>query len=116
MSDETSGGFLRRNLSPPGSSHASSSAAAVSLPHSRDQPLKPGGSKESAFIRIVDQSLLKIQRRYAKRGEDVLEQQNENPDATGYRNFAEAARDIKKVVDLIWISGTRKHHFFHLPF
>ena len=116
MSDGTSGGFFRSNLSPPSSSHASSSAATVSLPHSRDQPLKPGGSKESAFIRIVDQSLLKIQRRYAKRGEDVLEQQSDSPDTLGYRNFADAARDIKKVVDLIWISGTRKPSYFIYDF
>jgi hypothetical protein len=86
----------------------------VSLPHPRDQPLKPGGSKQSAFIRIVDQSLLKIQRRYAKRGEDALEQEGDSPGAVGYRNFAEAAQDIEKLVDLIWVSGTRKHDSFHL--
>jgi len=110
MSGAGSGGFLESHFSPPSSPHPSSSAAAASLPHPRDQPLKRGGSKESAFIRVVDQSLLQIQRRYAKRGENALERGSDSPDATGYRNFAEAARDIEKLVDLIWISGTRKHH------
>lgn len=107
MSEETSGGFFGR-LSPPVSPQASPSTVAATLPHSREHPLKTGGSKESTFIRFVDQNLLKIQRRYAKRGESDVERQNDTPDGIGYRSFAEAARDIEKLVDLIWVSGTRK--------
>lgn len=70
--------------------------------------MKTGSSKESTFIRFVDQSLLKIQRRYAKRGETPQEQHGDSPDAIGYRSFAEAARDVEKLVDLIWVSGTRE--------
>jgi hypothetical protein len=57
------------------------------------------------MIRVVDQSLLNIQRRYAKR-EDEARETETDPDA-GYGAFSEAARDIEKLVDLVWISGTR---------
>ena len=57
------------------------------------------------MIRVVDQSLLKIQRRYAKREEEAREMETD-PDA-GYGAFSEAAQDIEKLVDLVWISGTR---------
>jgi hypothetical protein len=58
------------------------------------------------MIRVVDQSLLNIQRRYAKREEEVRGTETD-PDAMGYRSFSEAALDIEKLVDLVWISGTR---------
>lgn len=109
MNENTSGGFLHGRLSPPNSSAASTSTVSATLPHPRNHPLKTGGSKESTFIRFVDQSLLKIQRRYAKRGEDALEEEQDDPNAIGYKTFAEAAKDLEKLVDLIWVSGTRKH-------
>lgn len=59
-----SGGFIA--LSPPPSSVASSSVHHA-LPQPRSSPLKPGGTKESSFIRYVDQKILHIQRRFAKR-------------------------------------------------
>jgi hypothetical protein len=99
---------LQARLSPPASSHASTSAFTATLPHPRDHPLKAGGNKEATLIRVVDQSLLKIQRRYAKREEEVREKEAD-PDAMGYRSFSEAASDIEKLVDLIWVSGTRKY-------
>jgi len=110
MSEAASGGFLQARLSPQASSHASTSAFTVALPHPRDHPLKAGGNKESTLIRVVDQNILKIQRRYAKRGEEVRKTETDpetDPDAMGYRGFQEAAQDIEKLVDLIWISGTR---------
>lgn len=120
------GGFLP--YSPPPSSVASSSAKAV-LPHPRASPLKPGGSKESSFIRFVDQQLLGIQRKFAKRHAapgtsavqndelgrmiDVdehaprLDKSEQWQDVPGYKNFAEAARDIEELIGVVWVSGTR---------
>jgi hypothetical protein len=103
------GGFLPPTiLSPPQSSIASTSIAHTTLPQPRATPLKAGGTKESAFIRFVDQGILQIQRRYAKRGSEKLDKvENEGEVAKGYETFSEAARDIDRLVDLIWVSGTR---------
>ena len=113
MADETSGGFFPGLQSPATSYTASTSTISETLPHPRDHPLKKGGSKESSFIRFVDQSLLKIQRRYAKRGDAELDVEQKGGDGSGhgYRSFAEAAGDIEKVVDLVWVSGTRMYSF-----
>src|SRR5579871_2882684 len=95
------GGFLQDRLSTPVSPNASTSASTATLPHPRDHPLKAGGSKDSTLIRVIDQSILKIQRRYAKREEELRETETD-PDVIGYTSFSDAARDIEKLVDLIW--------------
>lgn len=100
------GGFLPdAYLSPPPSSVASLSTISVSLPNPRAHPLKPGGTKESTFIRFIDQGILRIERRYAKRGTEMADKQ-EDASTRGYEGFQEAARDIEKLFDLIWVSGT----------
>ncbi|KAF1988646.1 hypothetical protein K402DRAFT_419462 [Aulographum hederae CBS 113979] len=113
----TQGGFLHPSaslLSPPPSSIASS-AGASSLPHPRQSPLRPGGPKESAFVRFIDQELLRIQRRHAKREtDDALEAEEEAGlenlgdlgGVKGYRVFGELAKDVERVVGLVWTSGT----------
>ncbi|GAM83120.1 hypothetical protein ANO11243_011060 [Dothideomycetidae sp. 11243] len=120
------GGFFP--YSPAPSSVASSSATAL-LPHPRAAPLKPGGSKESTFIRYADQQLLTIQRKFAKRdaapGTSATQQDElgrlidtDEPmrkldkseqwqDVPGYKSFAEAAREVEALVGVTWVSGTR---------
>ncbi|KAI4731212.1 hypothetical protein E4T49_00813 [Aureobasidium sp. EXF-10728] len=127
MSD-LAGGFVP--LSPPPSSVASSNTP-NSLPQPRRTPLKPGGTKESRLIRHVDQQILHIQRRFAKRDpslghgvremdeegrmieqlddpatEKRLQQSDEWNDVKGYSGFGEAAKDVDELVAVIWISGT----------
>ncbi|KEQ87013.1 hypothetical protein M438DRAFT_268257 [Aureobasidium pullulans EXF-150] len=107
MSD-LAGGFVP--LSPPPSSIASSNTP-NSLPQPRRTPLKPGGTKESRLIRHVDQQLLHIQRRFAKRDpslghEGRLQQSEEWNDVQGYAGFAEAAKDVEELIGVIWVSGT----------
>ncbi|PSK53832.1 hypothetical protein B9Z65_7638 [Elsinoe australis] len=119
------GGFLP--YSPPPSSVASSRTPSA-LPLPRSSPLKPGGSKESNFIRHVDQQILHIQRRFAKRdagqgnGVPEIDEQGRSVDVesslqkldnserwhdvAGYKNFAEAARDVEGLMGVIWVSGT----------
>lgn len=94
-------------LSPPQSSTASVSTAHATLPHAREHPLKSGGSKESSFIRFVDQGIQKIQRRFAKRGSNEADT-GEEEDAKGYASFSEFAKDTEALVDLVWVSGTRE--------
>lgn len=122
------GGFLEPTLlGPPPPSNATTTGNGL-LPHPRSSPLKAGGSKESALIRYVDQGLLHIQRRFAKReflgvaandygsgsqpkagtvrpGVLAIDQDD---GVVGYSDFGEAARDIESLVDVIWISGTRE--------
>jgi hypothetical protein len=128
MSD-LAGGFVP--LSPAPSSVASSNTP-NSLPQPRRTPLKPGGTKESRLIRHVDQQLLHIQRRFAKRDpslghggvremdeegrmieqlndpatEKRLQQSEEWNDVQGYSGFGEAAKDVDELIAVIWISGT----------
>lgn len=128
-----SGGFFP--LSPPASTTGSISVANATLPAPRSSPLRSGGAKESAFIRHADREVLRIQRRFNKRTEDtgyvpVVTESDEHgrviqskpeatsqaylpaserwSDVTGYRTFGEAWRDVVALVQLVWISGTRK--------
>lgn len=128
---EGAGGFVP--LSPPPSSVASSSLN-TALPQPRRSPLKPGGTKESSFIRYVDQKILHIQRRFAKRDSSLgqgsgrvkevdeegrMIQEIDDPasaglakseewyDVPGYTSFGEAAGEVEEVVGVTWVSGTR---------
>lgn len=104
------GGFV---LSPPASSTTSSNTA-TRLPHPRESPLRPGGSKESTFIRYVDQQILHIQRRFAKRTSPQTDQLSDIDrdkadtwgDVKGYASMKEACKDIEELLNVIWISGT----------
>lgn len=106
-----SGGFI---LSPPPSSVTSSFTNTHSeLPHPRSTPLKAGGSKESAFIRYVDDRLLQIQRRFAKRETPNINGDDAEKDAAaiwdsvkGYKSMREACRDVEELVGVVWVSGT----------
>ena len=112
-SHDTAGGFI---LSPPASSVLSSTTTttASALPHPRNAPLRAGGSKESAFIRYVDQQILHVQRRFAKRtsprGSGLSDVDRDKADAwgdvPGYHTMGDACRDIEALVDVVWVSGT----------
>lgn len=109
----SSGGFI---LSPPPSSVTSASTNATSrLPHPRGAPLRAGGSKESAFIRYVDQQILHIQRRFAKRTSPATAGNAPSDDNTkadawgdvkGYSSMRQACKDIEELVGVVWVSGT----------
>ncbi|KAK7545512.1 hypothetical protein IWX49DRAFT_498163 [Phyllosticta citricarpa] len=102
-SPSASGGFFPPSrLTPPASSIASSSTATSSLPQPRSKPLKTGGSKESAFIRYVDERLRQTQRRFAKRNSETTVE----GDVKGYSSFGEASKDLADVIDVVWVSGT----------
>ncbi|KAH7079937.1 hypothetical protein BKA63DRAFT_230992 [Paraphoma chrysanthemicola] len=89
---------------PPASS-ATQSQHASPLPQPRRHPLKPGGTKESDLIRYLDHCLNRVQKRVDNRvtnrklkpapGEEV-----------GYSAFAEVAKDLDELLDVIWVSGS----------
>ena len=92
--------------SPPPSA---SSHTASSLPEPRLTALIPGSSKESALVNFVDGRLREVSARFERRF------QNE-PDISlplstnfpGYKTFSEIANDLDRIVDVIWVSATRK--------
>lgn len=128
MADQA-GGFFHAPppsglLSPPHST-GSLSTAGSTLPSPRSSPLKSGSAKELAFRNYVDKHINTIQRRYAMKfsGEDnEVDEMGGGVLAThatmstranhtrhveaGYESFREAARDIEKVVEIVWVSGT----------
>ncbi|TKA33366.1 hypothetical protein B0A50_00919 [Salinomyces thailandicus] len=105
------GGFL---LSPAPSTASTTTNSNATLPQPRPLPLKPGGTKESTFIRYVDTRILHIQRRFAKRTtpQDMQlsdidrEKADAWGDVKGYSKMSQACRDIEDLVGVVWVSGT----------
>lgn len=95
---------MRDELITPPPSSTTSSTVANSLPSPRQRPLKSGGPKESAFIRYVDQNILLAKRRWAKRKFD----DGSTGEVKGYHSFKEAGKDLDSLIDVVWVSGTRK--------
>lgn len=52
--------------------------------------------------------MMNITRRYAKKFLDS--QEGEAEEAKGYFSMSEVAKDMGEVVDVLWLSGTRKYH------
>ena len=105
------GGFLHPTLpSPPPSSDVSGTNTRALLPRPRATPLRPGSQKYSVLIDYIDKKLLAISRRYEKRFNVGWENKGaEDEEAWGYDDFAEMAKELGAVVDLIWVSGTRMY-------
>jgi hypothetical protein len=90
---------------PPASSVAPSQYAS-SLPQPRRHPLKPGGPKESELIRYLDHGINNIQKRVDNRTTN----RKLNPvlgEEVGYGTFADVAKDLDALVDVVWVSGSR---------
>lgn len=104
------GGFLTSILpSPPSSTVTSPSAARSILPLPRTRPLKSGSLKESSFVTYVEQKLLAVSRRYENRFSAALgEEENPDVEGRGYKGIGEIMQDLDAVIDIVWISGTRR--------
>jgi len=127
--DHNAGGFLQPLpasglLSPPASSIASSTTSGT-LPSPRRSPLRAGSTKEMTFRNYVDKHIAQVQRKYAMKfsGEDddaddmgggiarseIPPMRHGGPAhgaEVGYESFREVAKDIEKVVEVVWVSGT----------
>lgn len=103
------GGFLHPTLpSAPRSSDSPPPTISSLLPKTRSNPLKPGSAKESSFIDYVDRKLLGISRRYEKRfNADVEDDVTSGVEGIGYESFGEVATELERVIDVVWVSGTR---------
>ncbi|KAL1999506.1 hypothetical protein VTN02DRAFT_4424 [Thermoascus thermophilus] len=107
---EAPGGFIQPSLpSPaPSSTWSASTATPSILPRQRTHPLRPGSMKETTLINHIDKSILKVNRRHAKKFGSRLGTQDEAEAATerGYESFKEVVKDIENIVDVVWVSGT----------
>lgn len=98
------GGFIPPGGLPSPAPSASSTRSNISLPHPRGKSLQPGSNKEDLVRRYVEQQLMDISRRYVKKfgnpapGDTIV----------GYKTFGEVCRDLDGVVNVLWLSGTRK--------
>lgn len=108
MANNGPGGFSTNPFPSPAPSQASSVAISVDshdLPIARSHPLKPGSQKELALINHVDTKIRNINRRYAKKFTDEIEEGA----GRGYDNFADVVKDLEAVLDVVWVSSTRKY-------
>ena len=99
--EASEGASLPPSLPSPAPSDASSAFSYRPLPHPRPSALKPGSRPENSLIAFLDHELLQVSRKYAKKFNDG-----------GYTNAAEIADDLEKLVDLLWVSSTRRTFVF----
>jgi hypothetical protein len=104
---EAPGGFLQPSLPSPAPSSVLSASTVTpsSLPRQRVHPLRAGSPKEAALIGHIDNHILSINRRHAKKFSSALGE--EGDEERGYENFKEVAKDVESIADVIWVSGTR---------
>lgn len=93
-------------MSPSPSEASVTPAPSADLPVPRSHPLIPGSTKETALINYVDDRILNVTRRYAK--SFAADARDRAKDA-GYTNFDQVIRDIEPILDIVWISATRKY-------
>lgn len=103
------GGFIPPSLPSPAPSHASTTSTGSSLPHPRSHPLKAGSVKEDATRRYLEAKLLAVSRRYVRKFQPADEGEREQ--VKGYESFVEVARDLGDVLNVLWLSGTRKSEY-----
>lgn len=58
--------------------------------------------------RYVEERLLHVSRRYVKKFGDP----EVGTDVVGYKSFSEVCRDLDVIVNVLWLSGTRKSNVF----
>jgi hypothetical protein len=89
----------------PAPSNPSNASRNSTLPAPRVHRLRPGSQKEIALINYLDDKILRITRRYAKK---FSNEGRDNDDTPGYTTYDEFATDVEPLVNVVWISSTRK--------
>ncbi|KAK7186927.1 hypothetical protein DPSP01_011624 [Paraphaeosphaeria sporulosa] len=93
---------------PPESSFAPSVQTAPSvhkaapLPRPRKHPLLSGGQKEMSLIFYLDRALEHVGKRATNRHVKELLP----GEVAGYKSFAEVAKDLDPLIDVVWVSST----------
>lgn len=93
--------------SPAPSTTSTTRPNAPGLPHPRGHALRPGSAKEGKVRAFFNDRMEHVKRRFAKRS-GVTKQPFVADDGTGYNSMAEVCKDLDEVVNIMWLSGTRK--------
>lgn len=101
-------GPFHDNLPTPPASSVATSHHPSPLPQTRKHPLKPGGPKESELITYLDTGLARVQKRVNNRKNNRKMKKETQGDEEGYHTFSEVAKDLEGLVDVVWVSGSRK--------
>ncbi|KAF2450792.1 hypothetical protein P171DRAFT_343393, partial [Karstenula rhodostoma CBS 690.94] len=72
------------------------------LPRPRKHPLPSGGQKEASLIFYLDRALDNVGKRAANRHVKELLP----GEVAGYKSFAEVAKDLDTLVDVVWVTST----------
>ncbi|KAL4897433.1 hypothetical protein BDV59DRAFT_197724 [Aspergillus ambiguus] len=102
--DPPGGGFIQPSL--PSPAPTASTVTPSLLPTPRTHPLRPGSMKETTVINHIDQTLLAINRRHAKKFSSAFDDQSPSASERGYESFKEVVKDLEGLVDVLWVSGT----------
>jgi hypothetical protein len=95
-------------LTPPASTAAPSTITNL-LPKPRRNPVKPGSAKETEVISFLDTQLIAVQRRIDNRKYWSENDAGVERAATGgYTSFKEAEKHVRELVDVVWITGSRR--------
>lgn len=103
MASDTSPGFP----TPPASSVAASQHASA-LPQPRRHPLKRGRAKESELILYLDRGINNVQKKVDNRVTS-MKIKPAIGSGQGYSAFSEVAKDLDALVDVVWVSGSRRY-------
>lgn len=108
-------------LSPaPTMSVSGSSVVHSELPSPRRTPLRSGSKKETALINYLDHGIAQINRRFAYKDTSTSHESQIDDGVVGssaikgYRGFKDASRDIERLLDVVWVSGTPSLQIPHL--
>lgn len=104
MGAHGSGGFIPQKSLPSPAPSGTSTRSTSGLPRPRAHPLRPGSAKEEKIRIYVENQLMYISRRFVKK----FEEPRPGDDVVGYKNVGELCKDIEALMDIIWLSGTRK--------
>jgi hypothetical protein len=112
------GGFMPptpTSLSSPATSSAGrplrSSKFLTALPHPRRQSIRPSTSKEFTVREYATSKLSLIARRFVKKFSGPTPDSN----IVGYNTFDEVCSDFDAMINILWLSGTRKLDLMRFP-
>ena len=109
MADNTipsnAGGFVPQSLPSPAPT-TSSVMSVAGLPHPRAHALRPGSAKEDQVRNFVSDRMAHMTRRFLKKTGGGSPG---NDDVVGYTSVAELCKDLEEVINIIWLSGTRRY-------
>ena len=102
------GGFVVPSLPSPAPSTTSTTRPnAPGLPHPRGHALRAGSAKEAKVREFYKDRMEHISRRFFKRP-GSSEHHFLADDGTGYKSISELCKDLDEVINIVWLSGTRK--------